>query len=102
MNRLSIIAAMIGFLAGFTASAQKVKLREGSLDVIKGVYNMNIRFDYSQFTVGDGKTEAEYVSEKKEEYNKKEAGTGDVWRKSWIGDRERRFEPHFREEFENQ
>lgn len=49
--------------------------------------------------MGKYKTEQEYVTAKTAEYNKKEAGKGDSWAKSWANDKESRFEPKFIELF---
>lgn len=49
--------------------------------------------------VGKFKDEADFVNKKKSEYNKKENGRGDKWEKSWIADRELRYQPHFEELF---
>jgi hypothetical protein len=49
-----------------------------------------------------GKTETDYVAEKKAAYNKKEAGKGDAWEKNWYADKEGRYEQHFDDLFEKQ
>ena len=46
-------------------------------------------------SVGKYKKEEDYIDAKKAEYNKKEPGRGDNWAKSWVKDRESRFEPDF-------
>lgn len=84
----------------FTATAQKIKVTEGSLEAVKNIKEFNIEFTYENMSVGKFKTEAEYVNKKKEEYNKKEAGKGDKWAEAWVNDRKSRFEPKFVEKFE--
>ena len=79
--------------------AQKLKLVEGDLKSLAGQQEINTEFDYSQMKVGKFDKEEEYVSKKKEEYNKKEAGRGDNWAKAWVDDRKNRFEPKFNELF---
>lgn len=81
------------------ASAQKVKLVQGDLSVLKGQTAINTKFTYDNMSVGKYPKEADYVKAKTEEYNNKEAGKGDSWAKSWSGDREGRFEPQFTELF---
>lgn len=82
-----------------TALAQKIKLKEGSLDVLKNETSINIEFTYDNMAVGKFDKEADYVNKKKTEYNAKEAGRGDRWEKAWIDDRKNRFEPNFIELF---
>ena len=79
--------------------AQKLKLVEGDLKSLAGQQEIITEFDYSQMKVGKFDKEEEYVSKKKEEYNKKEAGRGDNWAKAWVDDRKNRFEPKFNELF---
>lgn len=98
MKWMSMLA-LVTFFALQPAFAQKFKVREGSLEAIKGVSKMNLVFDYSQTSVGKFKTEAEYVDKKKGEYNKKEEGKGDKWEKDWIADRTERYAPQFTELF---
>lgn len=93
------VLALVAIFALQPAFAQKFKIKEGSLDAIKGVNKMNLLFDYSQMSVGKFKTEAEYVEKKKGEYNKKEDGKGDKWEKDWKADRTERYAPQFTELF---
>ena len=93
--------AAVAFTA-FTiaASAQKIKMIDGDVGVLKGQATINVDFTYNAMSVGKYKTEEEYVAAKTAEYNKKEAGKGDMWAKHWTEDREARFEPKFIELFE--
>ncbi len=43
---------------------------------------VNVQYDYSEFGVGKFATEKEYLDKKSAEYNAKEAGKGDDWKKS--------------------
>jgi hypothetical protein len=98
-TKLMATLALVAIFALQPAFAQKFKVKEGSLDAIKGVNKMNLLFDYSQMSVGKFKTEAEYVEKKKDDYNKKENGKGDKWEKDWIADRTERYAPQFTELF---
>lgn len=98
-TKLMTLLALVAILAWQPTFAQKFKVKEGSLDAIKGVNKMNLVFDYSEMSVGKFKTEAEYVNKKKGEYNKKESGKGDKWEKDWIDDRTERYAPQFTELF---
>ena len=83
-----------------SVSAQKIKLIEGSLSPLAGETSINAKFLYDGMAVGKFDKESDYVAKKVEEYNKKEPGRGDNWAKSWVGDREREFEPKFEELFD--
>lgn len=87
------------FLLGLHANAQKVKTTSGSDDILKPESSINIEFTYDNITVGKYNNEQDYITAKKEEYNKKEAGKGDAWAASWKNDRESRYEPKFLELF---
>jgi len=73
---------------------------EGNLSALKGQKSINTEFVYDNMKVGKFDKEEEYVSSKKEELNKKEAGKGDKWSQDWVDDRKEQFEPKFNELFE--
>jgi hypothetical protein len=98
-TKLMTLLALVALLTWQPSFAQKFKVKEGSLDAVKGISKMNLVFDYSEMSVGKFKTEAEYVDKKKGEYNKKEDGKGDKWEKDWIADRTERYAPQFTELF---
>jgi hypothetical protein len=102
MKILKIASAL--FFATFatiiTTNAQRVKLAEGKLDFLKSENSINVEFTYDNMSVGKFSKEDDYIVSKKEEYNKKEPGRGDGWAKSWVNDREARFEPRFNELFQ--
>lgn len=80
--------------------SQKLKIIEGDLSPLKGQKSIKTEFTYDNLTIGrKNKPEAEYVSEKKADHNKKEAGKGDEWEMKWKDNRPNLFEPKFRELF---
>mgnify|MGYP003577213661 CR=1 FL=1 len=97
-NSLFIIAALM--IAAVTANGQKLKLKDGDKNVLANESVINFEFSYDNVSVGKFKNEEEYISKKKEEYNKKEAGKGDKWAEDWKSDRSRAYEPQFIEQFE--
>ncbi|MDO9374407.1 MAG: hypothetical protein V4725_03860 [Bacteroidota bacterium] len=100
MKFLISCTLLCGFLAStVTVSAQKLKLKDGDLSVLKDQSAINFEFTYDDMAVGKFDTEKEYTDKKVEEYNKKEAGRGDNWVKSWVADRKQQFEPKFIELF---
>ncbi len=98
MKRLHLFTLLV-LTIGINAQAQKIKLVSGSLSPLASESKINVEYDYSDMSVGKYDKEADYIARKKEDYNKKEAGRGDSWEKSWISDRESRFEPQFEELF---
>lgn len=79
--------------------AQSVALAFGDLKWLGGEKTLQFEFSYEDMQVGK-MSEAEYVEKKVTEYNKKEAGRGDAWKKAWENDRKERFEPKFLELFD--
>lgn len=82
----------------FCVFSQKIKLESGSLNFLKEETSIAATFTYNDMKVGK-KTEADYVNEKVEKYNKSNPGKGDTWHKAWLNDRPERFEPKFIELF---
>lgn len=95
MKNLSLILFLC---LSLTAYSQKLKLIEGDVSALKGQTAVAIEFKYDNMTVGKT-TEADYVAKKKGDYNKKESGKGDKWEAEWIGNREDKYEPAFKERF---
>ncbi|TLV02322.1 hypothetical protein [Dyadobacter luticola] len=96
-----IYASLLGIfvMSAQVSTAQRVEVKSGDVAVLSGQKNINIEYDYSQFGVGKFATEQEYLDKKSAEYNAKEAGRGDNWKKAWVADRKARFEPKFEELF---
>jgi len=84
----------------FSSNAQRLKLTDGDLAVLKDLKTINTEFAYDNMKVGKFDKEEDYVNGKKADYNKKESGKGDTWAKNWVDDRSGRFEPKFNELFE--
>jgi len=96
--KITLAIAAISFFT-FSAFGQRVKKTSGDENILKSESSINIEFNYDNIQVGKYKTEQEYITAKTAEYNKKEAGKGDSWAKSWANDKESRFEPKFIELF---
>jgi hypothetical protein len=97
-----LIPAVFFLFAAIPGITQKIKLEEGDLSPLKSEKSLAFAFTYDSMTMGGRGhvTEAEYVSKKTEEYNKKSPGKGDEWAKAWKDDRETLYEPAFTKEFE--
>lgn len=81
------------------AWSQKIKVTEGSISVLSGQSEVNVEFTYDNMAVGKFDKEADYVADRKQNMNNKEAGTGDKWAAGWVEDRKKRYEPKFFELF---
>ena len=97
MKNFSFIFLGFFLLSLSTGYAQKIVVKSGDLNIINGEKKFNIQYDYSNMSVGKFDEEKDYVSKKVMEYNENEAGSGDKWKKSWIGDRKERYQPKFEE-----
>lgn len=96
-----LLAVLAITLASLTVNAQRIKTTNGNSDILKNETTVNIEFVYDGLSVGKYDKEADYMKAKTDEYNKKEPGRGDSWAKSWINDREARYEPRFINEFQD-
>ncbi|MDD3877213.1 MAG: hypothetical protein PHT69_11365 [Bacteroidales bacterium] len=96
MKRLMVFFAVL--LMTSAAYSQKVKLKSGSMAAIKGEDVFEVRFTYENMKVGRI-TEAEYVTQKRQEANERDHDGGDRWHTAWVNDRANRFEPKFIELF---
>jgi hypothetical protein len=88
---------LIGLVS--VAYAQKIKITQGSLSPLKGQTELNCEFTYDNMSVGKFDKEEDYVSDRRNKMNEKEAGTGDKWADGWINDRTDRYMPKFYELF---
>jgi len=103
MKAKKLILLAVGLLMTGSAMAEKIRLVEGDLSPLKGVTKFNVQYKYDGMTVTTkNRNEDEFIREKQEEYNKKEAGKGDNWARSWKADRHNRYEPQFKEQFDKQ
>ena len=101
MKNLKIIPFFLLALLSYSGvKSQRIRLIEGRLDFLKRESSVAVDFTYDNMAVGKFSREDEYVSGKRDEYNRKEPGRGDNWAKSWVADRQYRFEPKFLELFD--
>jgi hypothetical protein len=99
LNTALLICATAIF--SLTTNAQKIKVTEGDIAVLKNETSINVEFTYDNMSVGKFDKEEDYIAKKKGEYNEKEAGKGDSWSKTWVADRKTTFEPKFIDLFES-
>lgn len=78
--------------------AQDMNVIKGNFDFIKNQKEINIEFDYSNFTMmKENKTEKQYVEERTAELNEKYKGNGNIWQKKWYSAKELIWTPKFLE-----
>ena len=99
MKKLFVLVLVLAMIPLAGLNGQKIKMKSGSLDFLKGQTSLLVKYDYSNMAVGKFTDEKEYIAKKTAEYNGKEAGRGDKWAESWVSDRSARFEPKFEELF---
>lgn len=81
-----------------TISAQDMNVVQGDFGFLKDQKEINIEFDYSNFTMmKENKPEAQYVEEHKIDLDKKAKGNGNIWQKKWIAAKEQIWTPKFLE-----
>lgn len=95
MKIIKTLLLFIALLLSITSQAQTVDLSKGDLSILKDEKTINIEFTYEKMTVGDDGKEEVYIKRKREEYNAKEAGSGEIWARKWEEDKKQRFEPKF-------
>lgn len=79
--------------------AQKAKVLDGNIKNLKGITQYDLVFDYENLEIPKYDSEEEFLKDKMQKREEKEAGTGEKFKKSWFADREERYEPKFIESF---
>ena len=82
-------------LSTATLYAQKIKVKEGSIEVLNGVNEYNVIFDYSNMQIPNYESEELFLKDKMAKREEKLDGDGERFRKSWFADRGGRYEPVF-------
>jgi hypothetical protein len=91
-----LVLCLIGFAVNSFAQGgfSKIKLVTGDLSFLNGEKGINVQYDYSEMKIG-GFDEEDYVNQKVEEKNKKEAGSGDKWKEAWESDKIAKYQYKF-------
>ncbi len=79
--------------------SQKMKVSDGKFKNLKGITTFNLEFDYSDVQIPKYDSEEDFLEDKMNKREEKEAGTGEKFKKSWFADRAERYEPKFIESF---
>jgi hypothetical protein len=99
MKKVVFIALSMMLMTGMALQAQKITLKSGGFEALKGQKTFLVTYDYSGMAVGKFDKEDDYVADKTADYNKDEAGKGDKWKTAWYEDRGQRYQPKFEELF---
>jgi hypothetical protein len=89
------IMLMFGLLLGNTHTTNAQKIISGDLSFLKNQTSINVVFDFANFIL-EKETEAEFLAREVGDKNKKEAGSGDKFKESWIKDRDVKFVEAFK------
>ena len=100
MKCVKSLVVLLAVCISMATNAQRIKLIEGDFSALKTEQNINTEFTYDNMKVGKFDKEADYIQDRTEAYNKKEAGKGDTWAKHWVSDRDEKFEPKFNQLFQ--
>ena len=89
------------FLAfAFSINAQIFKTASGSLESIAGIERYNIIFEYAEdLEIPKYESEEVFLELYGKKKDKKELGSGDIFKNLWFSNREQLFEPKFIQEF---
>ena len=93
----SIVLAFV--MVSSLAFAQKLKVKDGDIKNLKEITVYNLEFDYTDVQIPKFDSEEEFLADKMNKREDKEAGGGAKFKKSWFGDREKRYRPKFTESF---
>jgi len=79
------------------ATAANAQKWNKEISFMKGQKDLNIQYSFDKMVVGNAGLEADYISSKKADYNKKEPGKGDKFEQSWKSAPANTYEPKFEE-----
>lgn len=99
MKKILSLTISAFLFTGMYLNAQKIALKSGSVNALKGEQTLLVQYDYSNLSVGKFDKEEDYIAKKVQDYNEDEAGKGEKWEESWKADRAARFEPKFEQLF---
>ena len=94
-NAMRALIKITFFISFILSNAQKIKVAEGDLSVLKGIDNYNIIFDYSNLNIPNYASEEEFLEDKMKIREEKKKGDGERFKQSWLSDRKKLYEPYF-------
>jgi len=93
------ILLFTAILISAASVAQKLKVEKGDLKNLKEVKVFALEFDYTDVMIPKFKNEEDFLKDKMDKREKKKAGDGERFKKSWFDDRPNRYHPKFIESF---
>lgn len=96
---LKTAALLLFMIASVSTYAQKLKVLDGNIKNLKGIFEYNLEFIYSNLEIPKYDSEEEFLADKVKKREEKEAGLGEKFRKSWFSDREEFYHPKYVESF---
>lgn len=97
MKSIFKLSCLLLLLTSFVGCSSYLKPISGNtgLGFLAGQEKVNVVFNYDNMGVNEFAEEEEYIEVSVNKRNKDEAGTGDVWKKKWMGQKIAVFEPNF-------
>lgn len=92
---MKTILVALFFLLNVTVYAQRIRLVEGNIQLLKGMKNISARVTYDSLVVGAEFPESTFVETKRKAWDVKEAGKGDKWVEYWNESKSRLYGPTF-------
>lgn len=86
---------VLALLAMIQLQAQKIKVTDGDLKVLKGETLIDLDFTYDDDMKVGKYSEKEYIKKKMAEVEEDEPGRGEKWKDAWYEDRHVHFEPKY-------
>lgn len=97
MKKFATLAILL--LISTIAIGQKLKVQEGDLKNLKNIKVYAMQFDYTDVQIPKFDNEEDFLKDKMDKRDEKEAGDGERFKKSWFDDRPNRYHPKFIESF---
>jgi hypothetical protein len=97
---LTLFSIILLLICSEFAYGQVFKTRSGSLKAISGIDRYKVVFEYAEdLKIPKYVSEEAFLEAHSKKKNKKELGSGDLFKSEWISKRSEQFEPKFIQEF---
>ena len=97
MKNFTVLAVVLCMAT--TVFGQKLKEQEGDIKNLKDIKVYAMEFDYTDVMIPKFDDEEAFLKDKMDKREKKKAGDGERFKKSWFDDRPDRYHPKFIESF---
>lgn len=96
MKKIILIVILLPILA----FGQKIKVLDGTVKNLKGISQFDLIFDYSDVSIPHYESEELFLAAKVALREKKEKGSGLLFREKWFANRKEIYEPMFIQSFD--